>query len=178
MPRTFTTLGVVLKRVNIGESDRIVTILTKDYGKYSAVAKGVRKLSSSRGAALEPGSYVKAFFVQTKSLPLLTQAVLIEGAAGMPHSLSGYRNLSQILEIFEKLFVEEALEESVFEQVLSLRKRVMHQHGGAGQIRRELGALIEALGFQHPDESDHETVSEYLESLLSQQLRSFEFLSI
>lgn len=178
MAKTFTTLGIVLKRSNIGEYDRMVTLLTRDFGKRVAVAKGVRKLTSSRSGVLEPGNYIKAFFVETKAAPILTQAVLIEGIAGMQQSLSHYRNISQMLEIFEKLFVEEAMEDEVFEHVLNLRRQVLFASKGARVIREQFGTLIEMLGFQHPSESEHETISEYLEALLAQPLRSFEYLSI
>ena len=35
--------GIVLKEVFVGESDKIITILAKDYGKISISAKGARK---------------------------------------------------------------------------------------------------------------------------------------
>ena len=35
--------GVVLRSYKLGESDRIVVIMTENFGKLRAVAKGVRK---------------------------------------------------------------------------------------------------------------------------------------
>lgn len=46
------TLGYVLRRVNYGEADRILNILTKD-GKISAIAKGVRKEKSKLAGNIE-----------------------------------------------------------------------------------------------------------------------------
>ena len=46
--------GVVLRTIKLGETDRIVTILTQGHGKIRAVAKGVRKPGSRFGARLEP----------------------------------------------------------------------------------------------------------------------------
>ena len=39
------TPGIVIRRVNYGEADRILTIITPS-GKISAIAKGVRKAKS------------------------------------------------------------------------------------------------------------------------------------
>lgn len=39
------TLGIVLRRTNYGEADRILNILTPS-GKITAIAKGVRKSRS------------------------------------------------------------------------------------------------------------------------------------
>ncbi len=39
--------GIVLGSVKLGEADKIVTILTQGSGKVRAVAKGIRRTSSS-----------------------------------------------------------------------------------------------------------------------------------
>lgn len=49
----FRTLGIVLKRSNFGEADRILTILTPDHGLVSALAKGLKKIKSHRAGTLE-----------------------------------------------------------------------------------------------------------------------------
>lgn len=48
----------MLSRRNIGEADRLVTFLTREYGIMKGVAKGVRKIPSSRGGHLEPFTQV------------------------------------------------------------------------------------------------------------------------
>jgi DNA repair protein RecO (recombination protein O) len=40
------TQGVVLTRINYAEADRILTVLTEDFGKVSLIAKGTRKEKS------------------------------------------------------------------------------------------------------------------------------------
>jgi DNA repair protein RecO (recombination protein O) len=50
--------GVVLRTIKLGETDRIVTILSQGHGKVRAVAKGVRKPGSRFGARLEPMTHV------------------------------------------------------------------------------------------------------------------------
>lgn len=45
--------GIILSRKNYGETDRIITIFTKEYGKLRAIAKGVRRITSRRGPHLE-----------------------------------------------------------------------------------------------------------------------------
>jgi len=48
------TLGVVLRRRDLGEADRIVTFLTSHHGKVKAVAKGCRRIKSRLGGKLDP----------------------------------------------------------------------------------------------------------------------------
>ncbi len=50
-PLNKTTDGLVIKEVNIGEADRMITVLTKDDGIISAYASGVKSIKSKRGGA-------------------------------------------------------------------------------------------------------------------------------
>lgn len=52
--RTFRDEAIVLRTQNLGEADRIVTLLTSRNGLIRAVGRGVRKTSSRIGARLEP----------------------------------------------------------------------------------------------------------------------------
>ena len=47
------THGIVLKKQNFGEADRILRIFTKELGVISAMAKGVKKTTSKKGGCLE-----------------------------------------------------------------------------------------------------------------------------
>ena len=47
------TKGIILKRTNFSEADRILTFLTPDYGKLRVIAKGVRKIKSKMAGGIE-----------------------------------------------------------------------------------------------------------------------------
>lgn len=51
--KQLTTVGIVLSRTNYGEADRIVIMLTRDYGKVHILAKGVRKIRSKLAGGIE-----------------------------------------------------------------------------------------------------------------------------
>lgn len=42
----YQTAGIVIKKTDIGEADRILTIFTQDFGKIDALARGIRKLEA------------------------------------------------------------------------------------------------------------------------------------
>jgi DNA repair protein RecO (recombination protein O) len=52
--------GVVLRAVDYGESDRVVTLLTRERGKLSAFARGARASRRRFGGALEPFTLLTA----------------------------------------------------------------------------------------------------------------------
>lgn len=51
------TKGIVLNQRNIGENDKIITILSKDYGIIEAVANNVKKANSKLSAGVQILSY-------------------------------------------------------------------------------------------------------------------------
>ena len=52
MSRVLVTPAIVLRTVDYGEADRVVTLLSRDEGKLSAIARGARKSKRRFGAAL------------------------------------------------------------------------------------------------------------------------------
>jgi DNA repair protein RecO (recombination protein O) len=51
--KQFVTTGIILTRTDFGEADRILTLLTPDYGKLHLVAKGVRRIKSKLAGGIE-----------------------------------------------------------------------------------------------------------------------------
>ena len=47
------TTGIILRRTDYGEADRIISLLTPEHGKLSLVAKGVRKVKSKLAGGIE-----------------------------------------------------------------------------------------------------------------------------
>jgi DNA repair protein RecO (recombination protein O) len=69
--------AVVLRTRDLGEADRIVSLLSKNHGRISAVVKGVRRTSSRFGARLEPFGHVDLQLFAGRSLDTVTQAVTV-----------------------------------------------------------------------------------------------------
>jgi len=58
------TSGIVLNRINFGEADRILTVITPDHGKLRLMAKGVRKIKSKLAGGIELFSISDISFIQ------------------------------------------------------------------------------------------------------------------
>lgn len=82
---TYQTTGIIIGRTNFGEADRVIRILTPDYGKISAVAKGVRKIKSRSGGHLELFGEVALMLATGRNLDIITSARL----RWYPHALAG-----------------------------------------------------------------------------------------
>jgi DNA repair protein RecO (recombination protein O) len=67
--------GIVLRTQDLGEADRIVTVLTRRTGRIRAVGKGVRRTKSRFGARLEPFTHVDLLLYTGRyALDYITQA--------------------------------------------------------------------------------------------------------
>ena len=72
------TLGIVLRRTNYGEADRILSLITP-FGKISAMAKGVRKAKSKLTGGVEMFSLVDLNIHQGRGkLGMVTGAKMVE----------------------------------------------------------------------------------------------------
>jgi DNA repair protein RecO (recombination protein O) len=70
--------GVVLRTIKLGETDRIVSILSQGHGKIRAVAKGVRKPGSRFGGRLEPMTHMAFQCYRGRELDTVTQVETID----------------------------------------------------------------------------------------------------
>ncbi|MDR3152285.1 MAG: DNA repair protein RecO [Bifidobacteriaceae bacterium] len=73
-----TDEAIILKTHKLGESDKILTILTANYGKIKAVARGSRKTTSSFGAKTANFSHIKLNIAKGKTLDIVTQIRILE----------------------------------------------------------------------------------------------------
>jgi DNA repair protein RecO (recombination protein O) len=74
----YKTEGIVLKKIDAGETDALFTIYTKDFGKIRAVAQGVKKEEAKLKGHLEPLSLASLQFVSGRNGERLTHAELFE----------------------------------------------------------------------------------------------------
>ncbi len=65
--------GIILKLTNVGESDRIVTLYTKELGKVQCVARGARKMTTRYGGVVDLFVETRLEVTQKSHLPLITQ---------------------------------------------------------------------------------------------------------
>lgn len=105
---TYRATAIVTRTHKLGESDRIVTLLTRERGLIRAVGRGVRKTTSKMGSRLEPFNVIEVQCFEGRSLDTVTQAEIV-GAYGAELA-SDYRRWTvahTMAEAAEKLVSEE-----------------------------------------------------------------------
>jgi DNA repair protein RecO (recombination protein O) len=92
----------VLRHRVLGEADRVLTLFTREHGKISAVARGVRKVTSKRGGALEPLGHVRVLLARGRgALDVLAQVEVVEGMAPLRADLHRFGQAALIAELLE-----------------------------------------------------------------------------
>jgi DNA repair protein RecO (recombination protein O) len=105
--RSLRVEGVVLKHINWGETDRLVTIFTRELGKVRVVAKGIRKPRSRKAGHLEPFTRSKLQLARGRDLFILTQAEAIETHFEIKNDLVKLGYASYIIELLTSFTYEE-----------------------------------------------------------------------
>jgi DNA repair protein RecO (recombination protein O) len=104
------------------EADKIVTIYTKDYGKISAIAKGVRKTKSKFGSSLEILTYSIFLIYKGRNIDIVSQTEILESFFSTSKEVIKFAFAANCVEIVNKLTEEREINIGLF----NLLKEVLH----------------------------------------------------
>jgi DNA repair protein RecO (recombination protein O) len=93
--------AIVLSRLDYGEADRILTVLTPNYGKLSLLAKGVRRIKSKLAGGIELFSVSDITFIKGRgSLDSLVSTRLVKHYGSivkhLDRTMLGYELIKQL----------------------------------------------------------------------------------
>ena len=180
---TYKTEGVILKRLNYGEADRILTIYTKYRGKIRAIAKGVRKITSRKGGNVELFNHCVLFLAEGRNLDIVTEAQVVNSFSRLSDDLEKTAAAFYLVELVDQLTPDGQVNRQVFNLlvgVLSELKTCLPAR--QGRRAEELGAitrsfeieLLKLLGFWS-DAVDIKNVKGYIEEIIERKLKSLDF---
>lgn len=112
--KNYKTKGIVLKRTNLGEADRILTIFTEKRGKVKVIAKGIRKTLSKFAGHLEPFCLSNLVIAEGRNLDIITDAETVKCFFKLRSNLSSTNNAYFLAEIIDKMTVENETHPEVF----------------------------------------------------------------
>ncbi len=111
----YKTEGILLRRHNLGEADRILTLLSPELGKVRVVAKGVRRGRSKLAGHLEPFVVTQLHLAKGRNLDIVTsaQGVRYYNLASAELERLGLAHL--LLEICDKVLTEQQPQPEAYE---------------------------------------------------------------
>ncbi|MBI2844250.1 MAG: DNA repair protein RecO [Armatimonadetes bacterium] len=117
--RTYRATAIVLRRVNIGETDRVIALYTREKGKISGIAKGARKALSKLAGASELFTYGRYFLAVGRELDIITQTEIRESFPRIRGDLKRVAHATYIAELVNALVEEHEANFELFDTLLS-----------------------------------------------------------
>ena len=105
--RTFRTAALILRRADMGEADRRLTLLTPTHGKVTAIAKGARKPASRKTGHVELFTRAEVLIARGRSLDILTQAEVTAPYLPLRETLERGAYASYAAELVDKFTVDD-----------------------------------------------------------------------
>ena len=115
MSRTYKATGINLKGMPIGETDRLITILTPEFGLVRAVAPGARKHKSRLRGRSELFVVNQLLIVKGRSLDKIIQAETLESYPGLSRDLGKLAASQYLAELVLCLALSEQPQKELYE---------------------------------------------------------------
>lgn len=120
--RIYRTEAIVLRRSELGEADRILTLFTPQWGKLRAIAKGIRRPASKLRGHLELFTRARLLLARGRNLDVITGAETTDAFHGLrdedPGALERIGIAYYLVELLDQ-FTEEAQENRALWDLIS-----------------------------------------------------------
>lgn len=125
--RTYSSEGIILSRRNYGEADRILVIISKNFGKLSLLCKGIRKIKSKKRGHLEIFSKVKFSAVNGKGFDIMTEVETIKDYSGVRVNLNKISLAYYFCEVVNKITHEDGYSSTVYDLLSAVLEELEHE---------------------------------------------------
>ncbi len=149
-PRVYKTEAIVLRTMDLGEADRVLTVLTPRLGKLRVIAKGVRRPRSRIGGALQPFSDVQLVLAVGRTFDVVTSTSLEDPHLGLRNDLHSTAAAWYVVELTDR-FCEGAADSH---DAFRLLAQTLSALDAGSEVTRDVVtrwfelALLDAMGFR------------------------------
>ena len=178
--RMYTVDAIILKRRNLGEADRILTILSKEFGKMRVMAKGIRRIISRRSAHLEVFSHSTLVLFRGSIWDGISQASALDVFPALRNNLFCVSSAYYLSELVDALLPEMEKHPDIHALLLDAFWRInCAKEADLSTINEQYAlALLRALGYLSADLSiPGDRIDPYIEKIIEKRLRTPKILS-
>lgn len=146
--RSLRVEAVVLRHVDWGEADRLLTLLSREHGKLRCVAKGVRKLRSRKAGHLEPFTRVQLMLARGHDLWIVTQAETVDAYLPLREDLVRTGYAAYVVELVDRFTYEEGENRNLYGLLVDALGRINGEEEPFLAVRYFEVRLLDVLGFR------------------------------
>lgn len=170
--RSSKTEGIILRRTNFGEADKILTVFTADLGKIKVVARGIRRIKSRRAPHLELFNQVQLVLHHGQTFDTITEARVVSDFAAFKADLKITGLLFYLAEVLDKILPEHQPHKEVFTNLLL----TVSQPLSPDTVKKFVVQLLWDLGYLPRGEYPKLGATDFVESVVEKRIRSKKFL--
>jgi DNA repair protein RecO (recombination protein O) len=170
--RSFKTEGIILKRKDTGEADRIITVFTKKHGKVKILAKGVRRIKSRRSPNIELFNLVSLFVHKGRTFDILVEAEAVNTFQHIRKNLELIGLAYYCCELIDGLCAEGQPNPHVYELLIKTLNEL-----DCGLLQNFEAVLLSELGFLPVEKAENMDVTAFIENILERRIKSRRILS-
>ena len=146
--RSFHVEAVVLKHKDWGETDRLLGLCTRELGKVTAIAKGVRKARSRKAGHLEPFTRVNLLLARGREMFIITQAETVNAFSPLREDLVLMGYASYVIELLDRFIYEEGENRPLYRLLVNTLTRLSSAQNLRLIVRYYEIRLLDLLGFR------------------------------
>ncbi len=147
-PRSYHAQAVVLRHIEYGEADRILTIYTLERGKMQVLVRGVRRIRSRKAGHLEPFTQVSLYLAKGRNLDIVTQAEAIQTFDGIRADLKLTAYAAYVVELLDRFTYAESDNRQLFKLLVDTLSRLQSSAPAPTVVHAYELRLMDALGFR------------------------------
>lgn len=169
----FKTEAIILKRRNVGEADKLLTVFSKKQGKMQVKAVGIRKLTSRRSPHVELFNLSELSLYKGKSMPILTEVVSKKHFPEIKDDLAKVGFAYHLCELIDGLCAEGQENEYIYHLLVETFERMCGQEDLVSVIHEFEIDLLTALGFyRHSEFTKTLNTAAFIEQILEKKLKT------
>lgn len=130
----YKTQGIVIRRHDFSEADRILTVFTERFGKIKVIAKGVKKIKAKLAGSLEPFMLSDLELHEGKTFYIATGASIIKDFSSLHSDLDKMAAVFCLGELIDKFEKEEQKSEQVFRLLVDTLEALDAPHYSSSDV--------------------------------------------
>ncbi len=151
MAQSVTMTGYVLRKHLLPSHDAVVHVYSREYGKVSLIAKGLRATQSKRSAMLQTGNLITAEFLEREDLSLLTTTQLISGFTSLKADWMRAQIMYSLLLVVDRLAPPFQAEPQIYLHLHSGMIGIAQSDSPAAVFRQQIRRMIPEFGYVVPE---------------------------
>lgn len=171
--RSFKTEGIIIKRRNYKDSDRILTVLTRTNGKIYVRASGVRRINSRRAGHIEPINHSILSLYQGSAFPILTEAETINNFSTIKNDLKSIGLALHLCELIDGLCPENQENMRIFQLLKITLEKLCSEEDQKTVVQNFEMEILTILGYWNKANFVSAMDTEnFIENILERRLKS------